>query len=73
MVLPAENEHRAEGPCHFGFNWLNNCILQDWFYDCWLVVVMPQKNLTVLKPKVAGTLGPVFIFCRQNHFMPYML
>ena len=31
------------------------------------------KNLTVLKPTVAGTLGPVFIVCRQNHLMPYML
>jgi hypothetical protein len=24
------------------FNWLNNCILQDWFYHSWLVVVMPN-------------------------------
>jgi hypothetical protein len=34
---------------------------------------MPPKNLTVLKPTVAGTLGPVFIVCRQSHFMPYHL
>jgi hypothetical protein len=34
---------------------------------------LTTNYLTVLKPKVAGTLGPVFIVCRQNHFMPYML
>jgi hypothetical protein len=34
---------------------------------------MPKKNLTILKPKVAGTLGPVFIVCKQSHFMPSKL